>query len=200
MSKYPRFLTIIFLSLSLMGIFSIEACSQEGSKPKTRISFLDGSQIEIENFVFIYTWMYRGDGVYLNAPRYDRESQDFHYSEEVKNVELDRVIHREKLKDIKLVWDKVKDGPKNIIITLIDGKEVSLKYVAETSSFLTGKPVEDVTRKADLMKLSIAGTAIIEGQRGRFEALIYDPIPPPKLPRDRAITEIVFSVSKPHNK
>jgi hypothetical protein len=199
MFKFLRFFLSSILLFSLLSIFAQnEIFAQEQSKTKVKALFLDGSEIEVENLLFVYKWIYEKDEKYFNPPLHDKKSSGFHYSEVVKNIAIDRVLPREKLKNIKVVWDKKEMfNPKKIIITLIDGKEVFFDdgehYLDATSSFLMDKPVDDISDVPKLRYVDVEGIGVVEGQRGKFAAGIRQSSGTHRKPSE-AIKEIVFAV------
>lgn len=163
-----------------MSILSFSMFSEsEDSDSLIKVVFLDGSSQEVQNCNFIYEWFYKSDFNYINPTHYKKKSEDFHYKAMVRSVEIDKSISWEKISKINFIWPKdIKSftKPDEIHIKLTSGEVVTLQEREElnvTSTFLQGKSADEIDNPSYLNELFIEGTAVVEGQKGRFSSRLY---------------------------
>jgi prepilin-type processing-associated H-X9-DG protein len=140
-----KLFAIIILSLFLLIPDPSDADDQSAT-----ITFLDGHVKEINQFRFVYHWIWSSHNKYYNPPHQKKISDDFHYAVDERGSLIGKSVKIDNINSIRINW---KPGPfgkgsyEPILLTLLlkDGKQIELPAsdIKATTSFLLGKENND---------------------------------------------------------
>jgi hypothetical protein len=184
MNSHFRFFALIAVCLSSVFHFR-SAQAQVADEHRVQVIFVDGSSIEVQDLVFVYSWHYTSDTRYINFRSKRKESLDFHYSERSRGISLDRSIPRSELANISLSfepahgWDDTNKKTyiriTRLLVTTIQGKKIAFEHLTEDGMFLTGRsPSQELKDPAVFVRLEIEAQTIIEGSARPFKTLVYE--------------------------
>ena len=153
-------------------VLAVVCFVSQGSPSQTltaKVTFMDGGDLDVKNFRFVYEYAKTSDRKYINPPTEKRSSTDLHYREVIRSVTLDRRVAINDLAKLTLRYrDSDLCSPSSISVTTREGKSttISLLSVPPAASDSSADP-------PSLWALYLEGTAVVAGSEGRFSGRLW---------------------------
>ena len=167
----------IAITLCFLGMAYGAATSPAIQGRAATIEFIDGSTLGLHDARFVYVWYHRSMINIYNRARYEYKTQDFSYSDVVKNVDITRTVLGKKIKGLTFTYATQGNDLlllEKALIDLIDGGTVDVPV--DFGDHYEGVNLSESLRVGDdpgiLEYFCIEGQSMIEGKEGKFRALL----------------------------